>query len=168
MDTSDGSGNFSLMISTGGSALDGFLKATKTGNADTYLYPPVAIATDYTGVPIEEVSTTDYQLVSQLLGGGTASQGMIGVEVAKAASATSPVISGATVSSTPAAGKIEYAGSGGLPSTTATSTGSAGIAYLFGVNPGTVSVTAKMSGATFEPVTVSVFAGALTTTIVPE
>src|SRR5687767_6784828 len=36
----DAAGNYSLTIQTNGQALDGFLKATKAGLVDTYLYPP--------------------------------------------------------------------------------------------------------------------------------
>src|SRR5690242_11611807 len=37
--TTDDQGNFTLTITTGGVALDGYLKGTKTGYVDTYLYP---------------------------------------------------------------------------------------------------------------------------------
>jgi hypothetical protein len=167
MTTSDGSGNYSLTIPTGGSALDGFLKATMSGNVDTYLYTPGPIASDFTGVPIEELNTSTYNLLAQTLGGGKATQGTIALEVLQSLSLTSTPIAGATVSSVPAATKTGYT-SGALPSTTATATAADGRAYLFGLDPGSVTVSVTKTGDTFPSVTVGVFAESLTTTFIPE
>jgi len=42
MATSDAAGMYSISVTTNGVALDGYLKATNTGDLDTYLYPPGA------------------------------------------------------------------------------------------------------------------------------
>src|SRR5262245_19126583 len=45
--STDAMGNFTFTIETMGESIDGFLKASKTGFLDTYLYPPYPIAMDF-------------------------------------------------------------------------------------------------------------------------
>src|SRR6476659_4223064 len=40
MATTDATGNYSMVITTNGKALNGYLKATLAGHLDTYLYAP--------------------------------------------------------------------------------------------------------------------------------
>src|SRR5262249_8875826 len=54
--TTASDGSFTLPILTGGFALDGFLKATKTGLVDTYLYPAGFVASDLDGIPVQMIS----------------------------------------------------------------------------------------------------------------
>src|SRR5437762_1780881 len=48
--TSNAQGAYTLTLNTNGVALDGFLKVTKSGLADTYVYPVDPIAMDLAGV----------------------------------------------------------------------------------------------------------------------
>src|SRR5262245_38418254 len=68
MTTTDPQGMFTLRVTTGGEALDGYLKATATGLKDTYLYPPAPIAAD-TVAPINMVSESIMNILISLAGG---------------------------------------------------------------------------------------------------
>src|SRR5690349_20719546 len=56
----DASGNFTLMIPTTGTAINGFLKATKSGFVTSYLYPPSPISGNLMMVPMNMLSTSNY------------------------------------------------------------------------------------------------------------
>lgn len=161
--TTDGSGNYSMTLTTHGAAIDGYFKATKSGLVDTYVYPPVPMAKDESNAVASVITTANYNGL-QGIEGTSASNGMI-ILVVLDSSATNP-ISGATVQTTPAAGTVRYMDSSMQPfGTTATNTD--GLAFLFDVPPsGTVSVAASKSGMTFMSHSLKARAGALTTTIV--
>ena len=77
-------------------------------------------------------------------------------------------VQGATVSSTPAAGSYHYTDSGGLPSSSATSTSADGVAFLFNVPSGAITVSAAKSGMTFKSHVVTARADKMTTTGISE
>lgn len=161
--TSAADGTFTLTITTGGSALDGYLKATKTGYADSYLYSPAPIATDMANLPINMLTTGNYgtlYALTQTQQG--ANKGTIAVIVQDSALAP---IAGATVAGTPAA-TYKYDGANGLPSNSATVTAADGVGYYLNAPLGAISVTAAKTGATFTAHTVKVFADSLTTTVI--
>jgi hypothetical protein len=163
MTTSDANGAFSLMIPTGGTALQGYVKATLSGYVDTYLYPPTAVAADTTGVTVYMVTPSTYDLLANTLcqGNQMMSNGAIAVEVMDASMMT---VAGATVSSMPAATKYCY-NQGGFPNKNATATDTDGIAYMLNVT-GQATVSAAKSGITFKSHAVNARAGALTLTII--
>jgi len=168
MTASDGSYTLTVPIAAGAS-LDGFLKATKPGNATTYLYPPAPLSADFAGAAINEITTTTYSALSQFIGGGTATQGLIALEVVDSASSLTPV-AGAVVTSTPETPKAKtgYTGSSGLPDTSKTETTADGRAFLFSLAPGAITVTATKPDATFKTTSLNVHANAFTTTLVTE
>lgn len=91
-------------------------------------------------------------------------KGWIGVMVVDAANMP---VAGAMVSSSPAGSPVKYnSGSPSLPSEDATMTDAGGIAYIFNVGPGTVTVSATKAGATFHPHPLDARAGQITTTLV--
>ena len=162
MTTSDAQGMYSLTVPTSGQPIDGYLKATKSGMVDSYVYPPAPIAADTTGATATLVSSSNFsELLS--LEGASSNAGTIILIVLDA---TSNPVQGATVKSSPAASKTTYMGSNGEPFSTS-STYSDGLAFLFGVPTGTdVTVSATKSGSTFASHAVQTYAGALTTTLV--
>ncbi len=163
MATTDAAGNYSLVISTNGVALDGFVKATKAGLVDTYLYPPTVLTADFAGASINMVAPSTFDLVSTVCQGQQdAANGTIAVLVRDAA--TMPV-GAAMISSTPSATKYCYNNPNGQPDGAQTETQPDGIGFMFNVT-GQVSVTATKSGTTFKSHTVNARAGALTTTLV--
>jgi len=162
--TSGASGNFTMTIPTGGTALQGYVKATFSGYLDTYLYPPTAVAADTTGVTVFMVTQSTLDTLSYNLckDQQDAAKGVIGVEVMDASKAT---VAGAVVSSNPMAMSYCY-NSGGFPSSSVHMTDTDGIGYVINVAAGNVTVSATKSGATFASHQVNARAGALTLTII--
>src|SRR5262249_21468741 len=158
-------GNFSLVIPTMGAPIDGFIKATKTGYVDTYLYPPAPLIADFNMASVNMLTPSNFGLLSGTLCRATqdAAKGTIAVLVEDAAAMP---VGGATVSSSPAASNYCY-DSGGFPSSTATMTDTDGLAFMFNVT-GPATVSAMKSGATFKSHGVNAHAGALTTTLITE
>ncbi len=160
--TTDASGNYSLTLTTNGAAIDGYIKATKSGLVDTYVYPPAPMQSDSSTATASMISTSNY---SALVGieGASSNDGMIILDVLDASLAP---ISGATVSSSPASGKAFYMNSSDEPFSTS-STYTDGLAFLFNVpTSGTVTLNASKSGSTFTAHAVTARAGKLTTTVV--
>ena len=165
MTTTDAAGHFTLMISTGGVALDGYLKATASGYMDTYLYPPGPVSMDLANASVNLLTQQNFNILANTLCGAneTAADGAIAVEVLDSANMD---VSGATVASTPAAGKYCYEANG-FPSSSATATDSSGIAFMFKVT-GQATVSAMKTGATFLSHSVKARAGTFTTTLITE
>ena len=165
MATSDAQGNYTLTVMTNGTPLDGFLKATKAGYVDLYMYPtgPFTASTMDAGVNMMSPSNKDY--LNSLAGGGQmAGKGLIGLQVRDAAG--NPV-SGATISSTPAS-TYRYNNSSGLPSSNATSTSNDGVAFMFNVGSGPITISASKSGMTFKSHVVVARADKFTTTSITQ
>lgn len=166
MATTDAAGVFTLTVSTNGVALDGFLKATKSGFVASYLYPPAAISADLAMVPMNMLSTSLYGTLytvaqtSQMSG-----KGVVGVLVVSGAELTSPPVMGATVETSPASPTYRY-NTNGLPTPAATTTAADGIGFGFNATPGAMTVTATKSGSTFKTTSIKAYADALTQTIV--
>ena len=160
----DAQGNFSLTVPTNGAALDGFLKATKSGNVNTYLYPPAPLTADFSNAPIIELASGTYSGLTTFIG-GNAPGDVIGVE---AVDTSFQPVAGVAISSTPAAAKTGYTGSNGTPDTSLTQTAADGRGYLFGEPAGDVMVSATKTGLTFQSHSVKVHAGSLTITAVSE
>ena len=161
--TTDGSGNYSLTLPTHGAPIDGFLKGSKSGLVDTYVYPPVPMAMDATNAVVSVITTGNYSgLLS--IESASSSNGMIILVVLDATGANP--IQGATVSTSPASGKVRYMDGSMQPFGTS-STNTDGLAFLFDVPPGSsVMVSASKSGMTFKSHALKARAGALPTTIV--
>ena len=162
--TTDASGNYSMMITTNGKALDGYLKATLATFLDTYLYAPKPLDADFSSASINMINSGTLGLLSGTLCGNAqdAAKGVIAVLVVDA---SNNPIAGASVSSTPAAAKYCY-NSGGFPSRNATMTDTDGIAYMLNVAPGQVTVSATKTGTTFASHAVNARAGTFTTTVI--
>lgn len=164
MATTDASGMFTMMVPTGGVALQGYVKASISGYLDTYLYPPTAVTADETGLTVYMVTADTLNILSSNLchDQQQTTKGVIGLEVLDASMAK---VAGATVSSSPAAMSDCY-NSNNTPSSSMHVTDTDGIGYLINVPAGTVSVTATKSGLTFASHQLNARAGALTLTIV--
>lgn len=164
--TSAGTGaTFAITVATHGQPIDGYLKAVAPGAfKQTFLYPPFSLTKDYTNVPIYVMKTSTYDLVNGVLANNqTKTQGWLALIALDTAAAP---VAGVEVSSTPA-GQIAY-NSGGLPSASATSTDTDGIAYDTAIAPGTVTVSAAKAGTTFHAHAIRVRPDVVTLTIVSE
>ncbi len=167
MTMTDAQGNYSLTIQTNGEAVDGFLKATKTGLKDTYLYPPYPLAMDYANAPVIMVTPSTYDTLSTI---AQANQQPGNAVVALVVTDGTNPVGGATVTSTPVANPpVRYnamVGTVVLPSAMATETITDGIAYLFNLPPGQVSVSASKTGSSFASHGLKAWADQLTTTVI--
>lgn len=163
MATSDATGAFTMTIETGGVALDGYLLAKGGNFIDTYLYPPgpLAASTDQATclmlTPGVLDTAANFANATQAPG-----MGFIGVLVLDAQN--NPV-AGATIASEPA-GEIRYNNMDGFPAREATVTQPDGIAYIFNVPAGAVTVTAAKDGATFAPNDLNARADQVTLTLI--
>jgi hypothetical protein len=158
-DTSLTSGHYAVSIATDGFPVNGYLRVTHSGQLDTYAYPSrplVAALTTNVLMPTQD----ELNFLGLAVGvTPSASNGFIGVVVKDCFGATVP---GATVSTSPA-GTVKY-NAGTTPSATATSTSSDGIAYVFNVPAGAVTVRANGGGETLRQHEVTARAGTVTLT----
>lgn len=167
MAMTDASGNFTLTITTTGTAINGHLKATKSGFTTSYLYPPTAISGDLMMVPMNMLTTQNYMFLHTIAQvSKTPGTGVIGMLVVSGPEVTSTPVAGATISSSPASMPYRYNGTNGLPSSSATATQADGLAYAFNAPAGAITVNASKSGSTFKPTMLKVHADALIQTII--
>lgn len=160
----DTSGNFTTpALATNGAALDGYLKATKSGQWDTYLYPHAPLAQDLSGAPVLIVNQGLVDLIGMFADEQMPGNGILGVAVTDCA--TPPVgVSGATITVT---------GTGGVVGDPAFDVGAlagdmaAGVYLITNVPPGEITVTANYTqngtDYTFLVNGVTSYANALTT-----
>jgi hypothetical protein len=140
-DTSNTPGFYTLSISTSGAPVDGYLRVTHSGHIDTYAYPSRPLFMDL-ATNVLMPTSTELAILGTAVGvTQAAGNGFIGVIVRNCAGTA---LAGATVSTNPP-GTVKY-NSGSTPSSTATSTSSDGVAYVFNVTAGNVTVIANASG----------------------
>jgi len=164
MATSAADGKYSITVMTNGAPLDGFLKASKSGYVDVYMYPASPFITNEMDAGVNMMTPSNKDFLNSLASGGqTAGKGLIGLQVRDAAG--NPV-EGATISSTPASGAYRYNNTSGLPSGNATATSTDGVAFMFNVPSGPITVTATKAGMSFKAHVVTARADKMTTTSV--
>lgn len=159
--TSNNVGGFQLTVDTGGAPLDGYILATKATYLDTYLYPPSPLAADTDKAKMLMITPgtfTTLQSIATVT--QTAGKGFVGVIVSDC---DYKPVAGATI--TISSGDVRYTTSG-LPSKDALVTDTDGVALIFNVNPGAVTVTATAGGVTYRAHTFDVRADVVTTTAV--
>jgi hypothetical protein len=162
--TTDGQGNYTLQITLDGAPFDGFIKATKSGYVDLYLYATGPVSSDFSDGSFNMITPSNMNALNNIANGGQqAGKGLIGLGVLDA---NNQPVAGATVSSTPASGNYRYMGSNGFPSSTEMATGADGVAFMFSVPAGEVMVTASKSGMTFRAHPVKARPDTFTSTVV--
>ncbi|HWC74974.1 MAG TPA: hypothetical protein VG454_13645 [Gemmatimonadales bacterium] len=159
-DTSNTPGFYSLSITTGGTPVDGFLRVSHGGSyITTYAYPARPLAADDT-TNVLVISPNEFTLLSTAASAPhTAGDGTIVIVVRDC---DGKQLAGATVASNPS-GLIRYNAVGG-PSTTATSTYTDGVAYIFNVAAGNVTIMGTASGHALRQHVVNARADAITLT----
>ena len=159
-DTSDTPGFYSLAIATGGTPVNGFLRVRHSGYMDAYGYPSRPLAADLTNNNVLMITTNEFAFLGTAAGvTQTTGNGFMGVVVKDCSGTT---LAGATVTTNPA-GTVRYNASG-APSQTATTTASDGVAYVFNLPVGNVTVMATVSGHTLRQHVVNVRADVITVT----
>jgi len=159
-DTSNTPGFYSLSIATGGAPVNGFLRITRNGYLPTYAYPPRPLAAnDTTNVLV--ITSLEFGILGTATGESqTTGNGFIGVVVANCSGTP---LGGATVTTNPPGGAVKY-NFGGGPSSTATATSADGVAYVFNVPAGNVTVMATANGHTLRQHAVNARANVITLT----
>jgi hypothetical protein len=158
-DTSNTPGFYSLSITTGGTPVDGYLRLTHSGQITTYAYPSRPLAADLV-TNVLMITSSEFDFLAQLVSvTPTAGNGFIGVIVKNCDGAP---IAGATVTTNPA-GTVRY-NAGSTPSPSATSTSGDGVAYVFNVAAGNVTVQANGGGHTLRQHVVNARADVVTLT----
>ena len=159
-DTTDTVGSYSLMITTGGTPVDGYVAISDSNHhLTTFAYPSVPLVGDLTE-NVLMISNTEFGILAASAGiTPVAGDGFIAV-VVKNCQGTA--IAGATVTSSPA-GQVRY-NVGGLPSSTASATADDGVAYIANVAPGNVTVMSTASGHTLRQHVVGAQANSITLT----
>lgn len=161
--TSDAQGKYSMSVTTGGHVVDAYILATKSGYVDAAAFPAAPFAADDAMADSNLVTTGNFNLLT-LYTGQQASNGII---VAEILDASGMPVAGAAVSSSPAAGSYLYSDSNGTPAS-GSATNTDGTAFLVNVAPGSVSINATKSGATFKSHAVSAKANMFTSTVITE
>jgi hypothetical protein len=158
-DTSSTPGFYSIAITTGGTPVDGYLRLRHSGQIDTYAYPSRPLAADLV-TNVLMITTSEFGALASLVGvTPEAGKGLLGV-IVKDCDGTP--IAGGTVTTIPA-GTVRY-NAGSTPSSSATSTSSDGVAYVFNVTAGNVTVRANGGGHTLRQHIVNARADAVTLT----
>jgi len=144
---------------TGGTPLDGYLIATKTGNRTTYVYPASPLTMNQAGVPV--IMLTNAIVNALAIFGINQAPGNSMLAVLVTDCATPPVgIGGAIVTVTQAGtpvGDAPFDASSFDPQGT-------GAWFITNVPPGDSTVSATYNGMTFRPHVVGAVAGTTTTT----
>lgn len=160
--TTDASGNYALELPTAGGAVDGFLKATKATFKTTYLYPPYPLTSNFSLASVIMVTPTTYDLLSTVAQGNQQPGNAL---VALIVTDGATPVAGATVTSSPAPSVVRY-NSNDFPSSTATSTADDGIAYLFNVPVGAITVSGEKTGLALQSHGLKAWPDELTTTLI--
>jgi hypothetical protein len=146
--TTDAAGAFSMTVSTGGTPLNGYLKASKSGYIDTYAYPSAPLPASAT-ISVPVVTSAEFNLLAtQAKVTPVAGKGALGI---RPVDCTGAAVTGATVTTNPASSP--YAdGQGDF--------------FVFNVAPGSVDVGATFQSHTFHGHTITAVADAVTITII--
>lgn len=159
-DTSNTPGFYSLTFATQGTPVNGFLRVTKSGYLPTYAYPARPLAANDT-TNVLAITSIEFGILGTAVGESQqAGNGFIGVVVRNCSGTP---LAGATVQTSPAGGAVKY-NFGGAPSSTATSTSADGVAYVFNVAAGNVTVMATANGHTLRQHVVNARADVITLT----
>ncbi len=151
--TSGAQGADSISLATGGVPINGYERATKTGYVTSYGFAATPIYQDYvSNAPIVTAAT-----IAQLESAAsvTAADGKALLSV-RAIDCAGTAIAGATIATDPA-GMLFYADNG-APSAQATQTDASGVAYVFDVDVGDVTVSAQLGSIALRSHVVKAFA----------
>ena len=158
MGAAAGNGIFAFNVATAGVAPSVYRKATAAGHLDGYTYdpfPPFDVKYAGRGVYAPTAASRDTYYAAAGITADPA-KGTVLVEVFDCIDLA---VYGATVEA-PTAGRVLYLDDGGLPSSTATATGSPGIAVLLNVPAGPLDATVHAGSVVYRPSAVVVRANA--------
>lgn len=161
--TTGAPGTFALSAPSNDVPIDGYFLATHGDKFDTLLYPPTPVYENSDNVVVAMFDTDLLNLLA--LSGFNQDMNTYGIATVLVLDCEGNPVQGATVTSNPPAGTIAYAANM-LPDSTATATDSSGLAFLFNVPTGTVTIDAEVGGQSLREHDVESKLQTLTTTIV--
>jgi hypothetical protein len=160
--TSAADGTFALTAATGGQPLDAYVLAKRDGHLDTYLFPPTAVTRDLAGgtVPVLTANHVDTMagFAQQMIDPGK------GHLIVALLDCDGALVEGARVTTAPA-GDLVYLSDSGVPVAGRTTTSTQGVAVVFNLPPGPVTVDARRGGVDLRTNGVEVHADSLTATL---
>lgn len=155
--TSDANGNWTLSIpNPATTAVDGYIRASKTGNRTVYLYPPGPMAADIAMAPLLLFSNTTFSTIVAIAQvSQAASNGTVGLAIVDCNNMPLP---GATIAVQQGGANVGQFFDAGtlLP----------GGSFTFDVPPGPTDIKVSYNGTNFRARVVETVAGSTTTTIV--
>ena len=151
-------------ISTGGAPLDGYIRATKTGNRTTYVYPPSPLTTSLPNAPVLMFNATAFSTIVQFLSVKQEMEnGTVGLAITDCSDL--PIGDTANLVLSVKQGGVEVTGTDVLDASQLDPAG-AGTFLIFNVPPGVTEVGATYNGMALRAHEVRVEATSTTTTIV--
>ena len=161
--TSDAQGKYSMTVQTGGHVVDAYVLATKSGYTDAAAFPAVPFAADDMGADSNMVTTGNFNLLSVYTG----QQSGKGIVIAEVLDASDMPVGGVAVSCNPASGSVLYSDNNGTPAS-GMSTNTDGTSFLVNIPPGSITLNATKSGATFKSHAITALANTFTSTVITE
>jgi hypothetical protein len=153
---SDANGNFTGSLPTGGVARNGYLVASAPGYLATNLTFGVPISAGLSGLQVPMFTQSDLAML-----GSAAMQSFDGSNVQGVIAVSDCLgsgIVGATVTTDPPASAIVYANQN-LPDLSLSTTDATGIAFVFNLPPGTISIGGLLEGTPLRTHTATVMPG---------
>lgn len=144
----DSQGKFTLNASTGGTPLDGYVKASKAGLIDTYAFPSAPLPGN-ASITMTMVTSAQFSFLAS--GDGVTPVAGKGALAIRPVDCTETVVPTATVSTSPSA-SLYADGSGDF--------------FAFNLAPGSVQVNAQYQAHVFHSHSVTAIADAVTITII--
>lgn len=161
--TSDAQGKYTMTVQTGGHVVDAYILATKSGYTDAAAFPAKPFAADDMGADSNMVTTGNFNLLSVYTG----QQSGKGIVIAEVLDASDMPVGGVAVSCNPASGSVLYSDSNGTPAS-GSSTNTDGTSFLVNIPPGSITLNATKSGATFKSHAITALANTFTSTVITE
>jgi hypothetical protein len=156
-------GEYSVTVDSGGVPFDGYLRGKKTGLLDFYLYPGAPVVKNNDSAPLLMLTADNVNTLKSLAGAAdTVNPGFVGLALLDC---KGDAVRGAVVNA-PSGVLVRYSTGSSLPSSTGTATTGDGLAYLFNVPTGTLSITATANGKTLRTNTFDVVANSTATALI--
>lgn len=156
--TSAGNGTYTLSVATGGDPLDTYVRASSGTLLKTELYAASVVVTD---TPGSDFILTDASTLGFLTGLVDVDQeASLGAVTVRVADCDNNPVAGATITGFGGT-RVFYAGDDGRPSADPTATGSQGLAFVFNVPVGNLTVNASVDGETLRANAIASRAGTI-------
>jgi hypothetical protein len=156
--TSGGDGSYSVSIVSDGDPLDTYMRMSSGTLLKTELYAGSPVVADVSGSDSVLTDANTFRVVTNLVGVTQAAN--LGAVTVRVGDCDNNPVSGATLTGFGNA-RVFYAGDDGRPSSDPTATGALGLAFVFNVPTGDLTINAEIDGETLRPNRIASRAGTL-------